>query len=68
MKFDQSVSLKELNNLIQGKIIGDEQAMVGGLNEIHKVTLGDMTFVDFHKYYDVALESAATFVIINKLI
>jgi len=66
MKFDQSVSLKDLNQLIQGKIIGDENAMVSGLNEIHKVTEGDMTFVDFHKYYDVALESAATFVIINK--
>ena len=66
MQFDQAVSLKELNRMIQGKIIGDEHAMVSGLNEIHKVTEGDMTFVDFHKYYDVALESVATFIIINK--
>ena len=66
MKFDQVVSLKDLNQLIQGKIIGDENAEVSGLNEIHKVTEGDMTFVDFHKYYDVALQSSASFVIINK--
>ncbi len=39
---------------------------VSGLNEIHKVVPGDVVFVDHPKYYDRALSSAATTVIINK--
>ena len=40
--------------------------MVTGLNEIHKVENGDISFVDFEKYYDKCLRSAATIIIINK--
>lgn len=40
--------------------------IITGINEIHKVVNGDLTFVDFAKYYDKALKSAATFIIINK--
>jgi UDP-3-O-[3-hydroxymyristoyl] glucosamine N-acyltransferase len=39
---------------------------VTGINEIHKVEAGDITFVDHPKYYDKALSSNATFIIINK--
>jgi len=36
------------------------------MNEIHVVTTGDIVFVDHPKYYDKALKSAATVVLINK--
>src|SRR6056300_471331 len=36
------------------------------MNEIHVVTEGDIVFVDHPKYYDKALKSAATIVLINK--
>ena len=36
------------------------------MNEIHVVTPGDIVFVDHPKYYDKALNSAATIVLINK--
>jgi UDP-3-O-[3-hydroxymyristoyl] glucosamine N-acyltransferase len=36
------------------------------MNEIHVVTPGDIVFVDHPKYYDKALQSAATIVLINK--
>ncbi len=36
------------------------------MNEIHVVEPGDIVFVDHPKYYDKALESAATIVLINK--
>lgn len=36
------------------------------MNEIHVVTPGDIVFVDHPKYYDKALESAATVILINK--
>ena len=40
--------------------------LVLGMNEIHVVEPGDIVFVDHPKYYDKALESAATIVLINK--
>lgn len=36
------------------------------MNEIHVVVPGDIVFVDHPKYYDKALQSAATIVLINK--
>lgn len=36
------------------------------MNEIHVVTPGDIVFVDHPKYYDKALDSAATIILINK--
>ncbi len=37
-----------------------------GMNEIHVVEPGDIVFVDHPKYYDKALQSAATIILINK--
>lgn len=66
MKFPRTYSLKEIANIIDGTMIGDENFIVTGINEIHKVTKGDITFVDHPKYYKKALQSAATTIIINK--
>ena len=66
MKFPQSVTLSELAKLTNSRVGGDANAAVTGINEIHKVETGDITFVDHPKYYDKALGSEATFVIINK--
>ncbi|MCR9229096.1 MAG: UDP-3-O-(3-hydroxymyristoyl)glucosamine N-acyltransferase, partial [Flavobacteriaceae bacterium] len=45
---------------------GDENFPVLGMNEIHVVEAGDIVFVDHPKYYDKALQSDATVVLINK--
>jgi len=66
MKFPKEVPLTTLASLTGAKIIGDGSRMVTGINEIHCVQEGDITFVDHPKYYDKALGSAASFVIINK--
>lgn len=66
MRFDIPVSLDELAALTGSTVIGDGSRMVYGINEIHKVEPGDITFVDHPKYYDKALASDATYVIINK--
>jgi UDP-3-O-[3-hydroxymyristoyl] glucosamine N-acyltransferase len=66
MKLKSPVPLKEIAALINAKIIGDENALVTGINEIHKVIEGDITFVDVEKYYKKSLTSAASFIIINK--
>jgi UDP-3-O-[3-hydroxymyristoyl] glucosamine N-acyltransferase len=66
MKFPSPVTLKELAELTQTRIIGNGDMLVSGINEIHKVESGDITFVDHPKYYDKALGSSASFVIINR--
>jgi UDP-3-O-[3-hydroxymyristoyl] glucosamine N-acyltransferase len=66
MQLKNSITLKECADWLQNKFIGDENLRITGINEIHKVTPGDITFVDFEKYYNKALNSAATFIIINK--
>jgi UDP-3-O-[3-hydroxymyristoyl] glucosamine N-acyltransferase len=66
MKFPHPHSLKEIATLIDCKFIGSEDFEILGINEIHVVEPGDIVFVDHPKYYDKALESAATIVLINK--
>ncbi|WP_439151259.1 UDP-3-O-(3-hydroxymyristoyl)glucosamine N-acyltransferase [Winogradskyella sp.] len=66
MKFPKPHKLKEIANLIDCKFVGPEDFEILGMNEIHVVEPGDIVFVDHPKYYDKALESAATIVLINK--
>lgn len=66
MKFENPMPVAELSQIIGAEIIGDSQKSVLGINEIHNVTTGDLTFVDHEKYYDFTLSSAATFILINK--
>ena len=58
--------LKEIAKLINAKHIGSDSHLISGFNEIHRVEKGDVVFVDHPKYYDKALKSAATTIIINK--
>lgn len=66
MKLQPPVQLKELAQLISAEVIGNGDALVTGINEIHKVEPGDLTFVDHEKYYNKVLESKATFILANK--
>lgn len=66
MKFPKVHSLREIANLLDCEFIGDQDFPVLGMNEIHVVEPGDIVFVDHPKYYDKALQSAATIVLINK--
>jgi UDP-3-O-[3-hydroxymyristoyl] glucosamine N-acyltransferase len=66
MKFPKIHSLQEIANLLECEFIGDQNFPVLGMNEIHVVEPGDIVFVDHPKYYDKALQSAATIVLINK--
>jgi len=66
MRFDTPVPLKEIAGLINAELIGNTSAAAMGINEIHKVEAGDLVFVDHPKYYDACVNSAASFIIINK--
>jgi UDP-3-O-[3-hydroxymyristoyl] glucosamine N-acyltransferase len=66
MKFDIPKSLKEISNILGAEFDGDSNFPVTGINEIHMVEPGDLTFVDHPKYYEKALNSKATTILINK--
>lgn len=66
MKFPKVYTLSEIAGIIGCEYVGDASFPVEGMNEIHVVTAGDIVFVDHPKYYDKALQSAATIVLINK--
>lgn len=66
MKLDRTYTLKEICEIVQCAFVGSENHKITGINEIHMVQNGDIVFVDHPKYYDKALKSAATTIIINK--
>lgn len=68
MKFPTPHTLKQIADLIGCEFVGHPDFEVLGMNEIHVVQPGDIVFVDHPKYYDKALKSAATIVLINKAV
>jgi UDP-3-O-[3-hydroxymyristoyl] glucosamine N-acyltransferase len=66
MRFEKPVPLREIASLIAADLLGNSAASATGINEIHKVEIGDLVFVDHPKYYDSCINSAASFIIINK--
>ena len=66
MKFKSPQSLKTIAELINAKFVGDENFQVFGTNEIHRVKAGEIVFVNHPKYYDKALFSEATIILIDK--
>jgi UDP-3-O-[3-hydroxymyristoyl] glucosamine N-acyltransferase len=66
MTFEQPQTLRKIAEIIGARFIGDENFPVFGTNEIHMVREGDIVFVNHPKYYDKALNSNATIILIDK--
>ncbi len=66
MKFPTTFTLKQIADILSCEYVGEADFPVLGMNEIHVVQNGDIVFVDHPKYYDKALRSKATVVLINK--
>ncbi len=66
MRFHSPQKLKTIADLIGSKFVGPEDFEVLGSNEIHMVKPGEIVFVNHPKYYDKALNSAATIILIDK--
>lgn len=66
MNFPRSYSLSEIAGMLKARFDGDPDFQVTGINEIHMVEPGNLTFVDHPKYYDKALNSKATTILIDK--
>jgi len=66
VRFHAPHTLKQIATIIDSDYVGSDDFPVLGMNEIHVVQEGEIVFVDHPKYYDKALKSKATIVLINK--
>lgn len=66
MRLEKIKTLQEIADFLGCSFEGNPTHLITGLNEIHRVEKGDLVFVDHQKYYDKALKSAATTILINK--
>ena len=66
MTFQHPQTLKAIADLIHCEFIGDKNFPIFGTNEIHLVKAGEIVFVNSPKYYDKALNSEATIILIDK--
>jgi len=66
LKFPTTFTLKQISEIIGSTYVGLDEFPVLGMNEIHVVVPGDIVFVDHPKYYEKALQSKATIILIDK--
>jgi len=66
MKFALPIPVAEIAEKIGAEVIGDATLLATGINEIHQVEAGDITFVDVKKYFAKSLNSAATIILLNE--
>ncbi|MBI2257527.1 MAG: UDP-3-O-(3-hydroxymyristoyl)glucosamine N-acyltransferase [Flavobacteriia bacterium] len=66
MKFIQPLTLAEVAGILNVDFVGNPDEKILGINEIHRVSKGDIVFVDHPKYYEKALQSEATCVLIDQ--
>lgn len=68
MKLNERYTVKDIARFLNCEFVGNPDALITGMNEIHRVEEGDLVFVDHPKYYDRVLTSAATVILIDKKI
>ncbi|MDR2979719.1 MAG: UDP-3-O-(3-hydroxymyristoyl)glucosamine N-acyltransferase [Bacteroidales bacterium] len=68
MRFQNPLTIDELCSIIGGSraVQGNAQIKITGINEIHSVEPGNLSFVDHPKYYEKVLNSLASVILINK--
>jgi len=68
MQFPSPVSIQWIATFIDAELVGNADGNATGINELHNVVAGDLVFVDHPKYYDICINSAASFIIIDKTV
>lgn len=66
MKLNSPVPVTWVAEFTQAKLSGNDALSATGINEIHNVQPGDISFVDAEKYYDRCLHSKASIILIDK--
>jgi UDP-3-O-[3-hydroxymyristoyl] glucosamine N-acyltransferase len=68
MKLNTPLKAKDLAIKYKARLIGNEDAELGSLNEIHKLTTDSLTFVDHEKYFNKVIASKAKVILINQAV
>lgn len=68
MKLKAPVKVTWIAEFVNAQLLGDSSIEADGINEVHKITKGDISFVDIEKYYNRLLESEAAVIIMNKVV
>lgn len=68
MRIGSIHTVGDIARFLGREVVGNPELIVTGINEIHRVESGDLVFVDHPKYYEKALHSAATFILIDKAV
>lgn len=68
MRIGSIHTVGDIARFLGREVVGNPELIVTGINEIHRVEAGDLVFVDHPKYYEKALNSAATFILIDKAV
>ncbi|NQY66863.1 MAG: UDP-3-O-(3-hydroxymyristoyl)glucosamine N-acyltransferase [Flavobacteriales bacterium] len=66
MRIPSPPTVQFIADKVGGEVIGDPNALITGINEIHRVEEGDIIFVDHSKYYKAATSSKATTILIDQ--
>ena len=66
MRFPRAYTLIELSKFLGCDFVGQKDFPILGINEIHRVQNGELVFVDHPKYYDKALNSDASVILIDQ--
>lgn len=66
MKFPSPYTLKQIAEILNCTYLGKDNFPIVGMNEIHVINSGEIVFVDHPKYYDKALNSKASVILINR--
>ncbi len=68
MIFKAPLTIDKILSILQNDVIvkGDKSAVVTGINEIHSIVKGDISFVDHPKYYERMLKSDVSVILIDK--
>ena len=68
MKFQNKLTVNQIVEIIKSEVVlkGNLDNLISGINEIHAIEPGDISFVDHPKFYDKVLNSNAIAIIINK--
>jgi UDP-3-O-[3-hydroxymyristoyl] glucosamine N-acyltransferase len=67
LKFSEPISVSDLAAQLGANCVGDGGLILLGINEIHRVEKGDITFCDNAKYIRKAFESEASCVLVNQV-
>jgi len=68
MKFPHKLTIDQIIKImnVEVSVKGNLNNLIYGINEIHAIESGDISFADNPKYYDKVLNSRATAIIMNK--